>query len=137
VSSNPKDAVGQLKPQLNLIPPSAQILESVVMALGAEKYGPFNWRESAVRSSIYVAAAMRHLLAWADGQNEDPESGVSHLAHVRACMGIVLDAQSLGKLEDDRPKQSGEAAKLIEQHTKQDPKPVEADPPRIEFRTLG
>jgi len=137
VSSNPKDAVGQLKPQLNLIPPSAQILESVVMALGAEKYGPFNWRESAVRASIYVAAAMRHLLAWADGQNEDPESGVSHLAHVRACMGIVLDAQSLGKLEDDRPKQSGEAAKLIEQHTKQDPKPVEADPPRIEFRTLG
>jgi len=132
VSSNPKDAVGQLKPQLNLIPASAQILESVVMALGAEKYGPFNWRESAVRSSIYVAAAMRHLLAWADGQNEDPESGVSHLAHVRACMGIVLDAQSLGKLEDDRPKQSGEAAKLIEQHTKQDPKPVEADPP---FRT--
>jgi len=131
VSSNPKDAVGQLKPQLNLIPASAQILESVVMALGAEKYGPFNWRESAVRASIYVAAAMRHLLAWADGQNEDPESGVSHLAHVRACMGIVLDAQSLGKLEDDRPKQSGEAAKLIEQHTKQDPKPVEADPPRI------
>jgi len=137
VSSNPKDAVGQLKPQLNLIPPSAQILESVVMALGAEKYGPFNWRESAVRASIYVAAAMRHLLAWADGQNEDKESGVSHLAHVRACMGIVLDAQSIGKLEDDRPKQSGEAAKLIEQHTKQDPKPVEADPPRIEFRTLG
>lgn len=137
MSSNPKDAVGQLKPQLNLIPASAQILESVVMALGAEKYGPFNWRESAVRASIYVAAAMRHLLAWADGQNEDPESGVSHLAHVRACMGIVLDAQSLGKLEDDRPKQSGEAAKLIEQHTKQDPKPVEADPPRIGFRTLG
>jgi hypothetical protein len=137
MSSNPKDAVGQLRPQLNLIPPSAQILESVVMAHGAEKYGPFNWRESAVRSSIYVAAAMRHLLAWADGQDNDPESGVTHLAHIRACMGIMIDAHSLGKLEDDRPKQSGEAAKLIEQHTKQAHQPVESDPQRIEFRTPG
>ena len=73
------------------------------MGLGARKYGPFNWRTSPVRATVYIAAAKRRLAQWLDGQNDDPESGVSHLAHARACLGILLDAQSLGKVVDDRP----------------------------------
>jgi hypothetical protein len=41
--------------------------------------------------------------AWWDGQDIDPESGQSHLAHVRANMGILLDAEANGCLQDDRP----------------------------------
>ena len=38
-AENPKDRVGDTKPPLHLIPPSAEILEAVVMGLGARKYG--------------------------------------------------------------------------------------------------
>jgi hypothetical protein len=117
-STNPKDRVGRLKPSLNLIPASAQIIESLVMALGAKKYGPYNWRDKQVAATVYIAAAMRHLLSWLDREDDDSESGVSHLGHARACLGILLDAQSLGKLVDDRP-QTGSAAALIARYTKQ------------------
>ncbi len=113
---NPKDRVGVRKPPLHLIPPAAEILESAVMALGAKKYGEFNWRSSNVKASVYVAAARRHLLQWFDGQNDDAESGVSHLAHARACLGILLDALATGHLVDDRPP-VGASAQLIEQLT--------------------
>lgn len=113
---NPKDRLGMCKPPLHLIPPAAEVLESVVMALGAKKYGAFNWRTSAVRASVYVAAARRHLLAWFDGQDNDPESGMPHLAHARACLGILLDALATGNLVDDRPN-AGASAQLIEELT--------------------
>lgn len=115
-SANPKDSIGETKPPMHLIPPAAEILEAVVMGLGARKYGPFNWRSAKVRATVYVAAAKRHLAQWLDGTDGDPESGVSHLAHARACLGILLDAQATGNLVDDRPP-PGVAAKLIIQHT--------------------
>ena len=114
---NPKDTIGSTKPPLHLIPPAAEIVESMVMKLGAEKYGSYSWRKAKVRASVYVSAARRHLLAWFDGQDNDPESGLSHLGHARACMGILLDAGSTGNLADDRPV-PGVAAKLIEKHTR-------------------
>jgi hypothetical protein len=110
---NPKDRVGVRKPPLHLIPPSAEILESVVMALGAKKYGAFNWRCSKVKASVYVAAARRHLVQWFDGCDDDRESGVSHLAHARACLGILLDALATGNLIDDRPP-AGVSTELVE-----------------------
>lgn len=113
---NPKDRVGQTKPPLHLIPPSAEILESVVMGLGAKKYGSFNWRSTKIRSTVYIAAARRHLAQWLDGQDDDPESGVSHLAHARACLGILIDAITCGNVVDDRPP-TGIASELIVQHT--------------------
>jgi hypothetical protein len=109
--------VGVHKPALHLVPQSANILEAVVMGLGAEKYdGMFNWRQTRVRASIYVSAAMRHLAQWFDGQDDDPESGVSHLAHARACLGILLDALATDHLVDDRPP-PGAASELITRFT--------------------
>lgn len=114
---NPKDRVGAGKPPLHLIPPAAEILEAVVMGLGAKKYGPFNWRSSKVRATVYIAAAKRHLAQWLDGQDDDPESGVSHLAHARACLGVLLDAIATGNVLDDRPP-AGPACVLIQKHTR-------------------
>ncbi|RLS53454.1 MAG: hypothetical protein DWH91_14435 [Planctomycetota bacterium] len=115
-TENPKDRIGDTKPPLHLIPPSAEILEAVVMGLGARKYGPYNWRTAQIRATVYIAAAKRHLAQWLDGQDDDAESGVSHLAHARACLGILLDAQSLHCLNDDRPP-AGIAHELIVRHT--------------------
>ena len=113
---NPKDALGVAKPQLDLVPPAALLYLSKVMALGAAKYGKYNWRQKKVRYSIYVAAAMRHLLTALDGEELDPESGQPHVAHAAACMAILLDAKATGNLVDDRPT-PGVAGKLIAELT--------------------
>jgi hypothetical protein len=122
--ANPKDRIGQTKPPLHLIPPAAEVLEAVVMGLGARKYGAFNWRLAKVRATVYIAAAKRHLAQWLDGESNDIESGVSHLAHARACLGILLDAQATGNMIDDRPPR-GVATALIEQHTGEPPTALE------------
>lgn len=110
--SNPKSAFGMTKPSASLVPPVAIIQEAAVFGLGAAKYGAFNWRETSVSARVYLDAALRHAMAWADGEEVDPESGVSHLAHARACYGIVLDAQASGKLIDDRPIAGAAAATI-------------------------
>jgi hypothetical protein len=119
--ANPKTPFGLLKPSLSLIPPAAAIQEAVVFGLGAKKYGPFNWRESSVSARVYLDAMQRHVLAWQDGEDTDPESLASHLAHARACLGILLDAMATGNLIDDRPK-PGAAAAMIRQFTTPVPK---------------
>lgn len=121
ISTNPKDRIGRLKPPIHLIPPVANVLESQVLDLGARKYGPFNWRAEKVAASVYVSAALRHLLGWFDGEDNDSESGVTHLASVRACMGILMDAQCQGSMVDDRPRK-GTAGEWIKRLTKVKPK---------------
>jgi len=100
--NDPKGAAGALKTPLSLIPPFAMEQTAWVHKLGAEKYGPFNWRETGVCASTYVNAIMRHLNAWRDGETLDPESGISHLAHVACSCNILLDADHCGTLQDDR-----------------------------------
>lgn len=100
---NPKTAAGLLKTPLRLVPTIGIEAEARVFRLGAAKYGAYNWRELNVSCSVYYEAAMRHLFAWFNGEDIDPESGELHIAHVRACMGILLDAEAHGKLNDDRP----------------------------------
>jgi phosphomannomutase len=100
------------KPPLHLVPPALMIYVSKVMALGARKYGPYNWRDKKVQRTVYLSAALRHILQALDGEDLDTESGQPHEAHAAACMGIILDAQSCNCLIDDRPIK-GNAAKLL------------------------
>lgn len=103
MSENPKQACGDLKPPMHLIPPAAEVAESIVLGLGAKKYTAFNWREDRIRLMTYVAAIKRHLAAWVDGEDTDSESGQSHIAHVRACTAIMLDSMTAYRCIDDRP----------------------------------
>lgn len=111
--TNPKSVFGVQKPGFNAIPPVALIHLGAVMGNGAGKYGTMNWREHAVSFSVYYNAMLRHLFAVLDGEWIDPESGQPHLAHVMAGAGIVLDAHANKKLNDDRPKLTGQAAKMV------------------------
>ena len=112
-AENPKTRAGAAKPALISVIPTASLLHlGEVMKLGATKYGPFNWRETPVPAETYMDAAMRHLLSWQDGEDTDPESGMSHLAHVMACMAIIIDAKENGMLDDNRPK-AGRVGKMI------------------------
>jgi len=116
ISTNPKDSIGRSKPSPSLLPSALVLNVAQVMRLGEKKYGPFNWRVEKVSLQVYIDAAMRHLLQYFDGEELDPESGVSHTAHVAACMGIILDAEATGNLLDDRPTK-GAASELIRKFT--------------------
>jgi hypothetical protein len=116
---NPKDLQGLKKPRLSLVPPASTIYQALAMEDGANKYGPYNWREKKVIASIYVEACQRHLAQWFDGENCAKDSNKPHLAHAIACLGIIIDALETGNLVDDRPV-PGAASALIEKWTKKD-----------------
>ena len=117
MDANPKTQYGLAKPGLSKVPPLAMLAIGEVMSRGAAKYGPMNWRKDPVSSSTYYDAAMRHLMAWWDGQSNDPETGLPHLAHAAANMCILLDAFSGPYILDDRPL-AGYAHKFITDNTK-------------------
>jgi hypothetical protein len=101
---DPKGEVGKTKPQLHLIPKVALEEQAKALKCGADKYGEANWRQNNVCQSTYVSAMMRHIAAFQDGEDLDPESGASHLGHVMAGCAIILDAKKSGTLVDDRVK---------------------------------
>jgi hypothetical protein len=69
---------------------------------GAIKYGVRNWLIDKILASTYKAAILRHFKAWSEGEDIDPDSGEHHFYHIRACCAIVLDAQMVDTLIDDR-----------------------------------
>lgn len=73
-----------------------------VMAHGADKYGVRNWRTQPIEARTYVGAMRRHIDAWAEGEDTDPDSGQQHLVHLAACCMVVLDAAAHGTLTDNR-----------------------------------
>lgn len=102
---NPKEVAGSKKPGVySVFPRWVSLLVGRVMETGASKYGKFNYRDSSIAAATYEDAMERHAQLWFDGEDNDPESGVSHLAHVIACATLLLDAQATGKLSDNRQK---------------------------------
>lgn len=101
--TNPKDLVGEKKASITKLPAVAVLHGAHAMMDGARKYGAYNWRKNKVVAHIYVDAAMRHLQAWFEGEQSAPDSGVHHLGHALACCAILLDAEAVGNLVDDRP----------------------------------
>ncbi|WP_324730993.1 dATP/dGTP diphosphohydrolase domain-containing protein [Pseudomonas paeninsulae] len=112
--SNPKDLVGSGKLPIHLWPATATALGSLGLLDGMMKYGRSNFRAVGVRASIYFDAANRHLNAWFEGENADPDSGLPHLAHALACLAIIVDAEAAGKLTDDRMHPGGYRKLLTE-----------------------
>jgi len=100
--TNPKDSIGSDKMPLHLWPNTATILGTLGLLDGAAKYGRSNWRAAGVRASIYYDALRRHMDAWFEGEDYAADSGVHHLGHALACLAILADAMSCGKLVDDR-----------------------------------
>lgn len=101
--SNPKDVIGSRKIDLGLVPDTAVLCMAAALTEGALKYGRFNWRIAGVRSSIYHAAAKRHLAKYWNGQDLEPATTVHHLDSAMACLAIMRDAMLYGKMIDDRP----------------------------------
>lgn len=91
----------QAKPRMELLSSVALQRTAQVMTFGAEKYESHNWRKGFNWSRLY-GAAMRHLLAHMDGENLDPESGLSHLDHAACCIMFLQEYEEKGLGNDDR-----------------------------------
>jgi hypothetical protein len=100
--TNPKDAIGSDKLPLHLWPTTATAAGSTALLNGALKYGRANWRHAGVRATIYADAIRRHLDAWLEGEEVDPDDGVPHLWAILAGTAILVDAKAAAKLTDDR-----------------------------------
>ena len=111
---NPKTLVGATKIPLHLVPPSALYALARAFDDGAKKYGPYNWREKTISATTYYGALLRHVTAWWDGEDVASDSGRHHLDHALACIALLIDAQSIGMLNDNRPPKGASAQMQFE-----------------------
>ncbi len=103
-TGDPKKEAGSQKPSVRSVSPIATWLEGYVMSTGEEKYGIYNYAEHSMSASTYYDAIRRHLDQWWTGEDQDIETLVTHLAHIRACTGILIEQLANHKLNDDRAK---------------------------------
>lgn len=129
-ATNPKNAIGISKAPLSTV--SAAVLAEVGVAMleGASKYGRHNYRAAGVRASVYYDATMRHLMAWWEGEDTDPDSGMSHITKAITSLVVLRDAMIQDMCTDDRPPRSAEfytalnklAAEVLAKHANKSPR---------------
>lgn len=88
--------------RFDLLPPGAlwQIAEH--FGRGADKYEARNW-ERGYKWSLSYGALLRHLMAWWNGEDDDPELGSPHLAAVGFHVLALLHFAEHHSDGDDRP----------------------------------
>lgn len=91
----------QEKIDLSLIPLIAEVEEAKAFMVGLKKYGRYNYCKGHSASQL-IAAAKRHMGAWFNGEEYDPQDGQHHLGSARACLAMILRQNELGTLKDDR-----------------------------------
>lgn len=93
----------QDKLPLHLLSTEALNQTAAVLAFGADKYAAHNWRKG-FEWSRPMSAALRHITAFNAGEDKDPESGLSHLAHAMCCIMFLLEFEKTHPELDDRYK---------------------------------
>jgi len=79
------------KLRLELIDPTFINGVGAVLTFGAEKYTANNWKQanSMVNRERIKGAMLRHQMAYANGEKNDPDSGLHHMYHI-ACNAMFL-----------------------------------------------
>lgn len=92
------------KAPMCLIPPEALVQVAQVFGFGAKKYGMNNWRDDGdvTEWSRTYSSIQRQLNAFWSGEDIDPESGMTHLAHATTQMMILMIHHKNNKVMDDR-----------------------------------
>jgi hypothetical protein len=101
--TNPKDMVGTRKTPLSTLPWRVLWRVGLAMLEGACKYGRHNYRAAGVRYSVYFDGTQRHLGAWWEGQDIDPDSQLNHIDKAIASLMVLRDSMLEGNAVDDRP----------------------------------
>jgi hypothetical protein len=140
--TNPKDALGIAKVPMHCV--SARVMMELGLAMmeGGRKYGTHNYRKMGVRGSVYYDATMRHMMAYWEGQDIDPDSGVHHVIKAIATLVVMRDSMLMENFEDDRPIRlpkgldiddlNEQAAKIIKKYPQCKMPFIEAGPKKME-----
>lgn len=86
-----KADAGKIRP--TLVPVSLIRAVTEVREYGCRKYhDPGNWRQ--VEPQRYRDAIYRHWLAYLDGEEKDPESGLPHLWHIACNVAFPIEMEA-------------------------------------------
>ena len=80
----------QNKPRMSLLPKGALSAVIRVLEFGATKYQVDGWKHVPDAKTRYYDAMQRHIDAWWQGEQKDPETGESHLAHAVCCALFLM-----------------------------------------------
>jgi hypothetical protein len=83
------------KLEYGLLPPLALEETVKVLTFGAQKYERDNWQKVPDAKRRYFDALQRHVWAWKQGEQMDPESGIHHLAHAMCCLMFLYEHDTI------------------------------------------
>ena len=87
-----------------------------VLTFGAKKYAAHNWRKGIALSRL-LGACLRHVFAFLGGQDNDPETGLSHLLHASCCLQFAFELyERIPENVDDRFKVAAEKTMTQEEY---------------------
>jgi hypothetical protein len=80
------------KAALGLLPLEVLSPVAEVFSFGAAKYGEFDWYYDGKNTEWIrtFSSIQRHLFAWHNGEDIDPDSGLPHLAHATSQLMILM-----------------------------------------------
>lgn len=90
------------KPAIAHLPYAALEGMAKVQAYGAKKYGDFYNYRKGMEACRNLSCALRHIYKWIGGENNDEESGESHLFHAMVRISFVVQNEKDGTMIDDR-----------------------------------
>ena len=87
------------------------LVDSVIVAERTfHEDDPENWRLLDNLQSRYTAGALRHIFAHMDGEKDDPESNISHLAHALCCLLFKLEIElENAQIKEEEPREADTA----------------------------
>lgn len=107
----------QEKIRADLLPVDSLLEISKIFTFGAKKYGDRNWEKGMNWSRIY-GALLRHIFSWWLGEDKDPETKETHLAHAGCCIMFLLAYEKRGVGLDDRPNKKVKFVYIASPYTK-------------------
>ena len=91
------------KVRVDLLPIDPMMQVANVFGFGAKKYFANSYRQGeTVAWSRTYGSILRHLFAFWQGEDTDPESGLPHLAHAGTQLFILMEHTTHNKDKDDR-----------------------------------
>jgi hypothetical protein len=87
-----------------LLPPVALIEIAKVLQFGSKKYAAWNWAKGLSYTRV-LGAILRHVFAYLMGEDKDPETGLSHVAHAACECLFILHYEKFKPEFDDRFRQ--------------------------------
>jgi hypothetical protein len=119
------------KPKMYLLPPKATVEVAKVLTFGAAKYDEENWRKLEDAQKRYSGGALRHIFSHLDGELQDPETNLSHLAHAICCLMFKLE------LELENGENNSKEEKLREPVSSKHPESYHAAKPQFFGKTYN